>query len=469
MPTLAASAEPGGSRVTPVAVSDTAVRGRDGPVLGTHRIVAALAFALVASTVILGYGGDNFVLSADMPLPIPWILLAILIVFTGIPGASLVWERHRTLLILWALAFAGGLVRLAFDVTVYGIWALRSSIFFMGSVALFAGVHIGRTGRERRWTWLVTIPVTVVLIYTLSFPWQQKLWSISPVSGVFVPVPLFGHYQYFNPAAAGLWVAFFAADDFRFSRLMLLVVALLGVAMVQTRLGYMVVLLSAALTMFIVFGQRPLQSLAIRGAVAVWLVAVFLIMAALIPVSGRYGAFDPQFLLAHLNTILGHQGPEVGSVIHRYTEYPIAVKELLAQPPGQFLAGNGLGAPIDLGVTGIYRKTLHLDYAEVIYRAGLAGIFWILSTVGLGIVVVRRTRALFGSPMLGSEETTALLMICGGLVIALVSSWFEPVFFWAYGAVPFFFYGGLALGVLDSVDGPRVSASHWPSPEVAEP
>lgn len=411
--------------------------------------VAGLAFAVLLCTLVLGYGGDNFVFSSEMPVPVLWLLLSALIVGTGFQGARLVWRQHRVLFVVWAISFVGGLGRLAFDVKPYGLWALRSSIFFVASIAIFAGIYLGSNLRRRQWIPLVTIPMALVVIYMLTFPWREELWSISPVSGVFVPVPLLGHYECVTVAAAAVWTAFFARSDFRFPALALPAAALVGVGMNQVRLGYVAVFLGAGLSLFLLAGRERIPLLTLRGGVAAWLVALFLVVAALFPVAGRYGAFDPQFLVAHLNTILGHQGPALGSVMQRYTEYPVAVKELFAEPVGSLLLGKGLGAPIDLGVTGIYRKTLHLDYVEVVYRVGLAGVFWIGLTVGIALTVLRWTRTAIDRSWMTADERHAVLMICGLLLMSLIESMFEPHFFWAYGSVPFFFYAGLGLGVLD--------------------
>jgi hypothetical protein len=111
------------------------------------------------------------------------------------------------------------------------------------------------------------------------------------------------------------------------------------------------------------------------------------------------------------------------------------------------VAGKGLGTPIELGVTGIYIRSLHLDYVEVIYRTGAVGILWILLVIGLWWTVLSRIKLAIGKKLISAHNRIAALMVWGILTISLVRATHQPLFFWAYGAFPFFFYSGLALGV----------------------
>jgi hypothetical protein len=115
------------------------------------------------------------------------------------------------------------------------------------------------------------------------------------------------------------------------------------------------------------------------------------------------------------------------------------------------LAGNGLGAPIEIGVTGIYTRSLHLDYVETVYRAGLVGVLWILLVIGLSWAVLSGSRVVIGRELVSTSDRIALLMVCGMLIFSIVRSTNQPLFFWTYGAFPFFFYAGLALGVIQAV------------------
>jgi len=409
------------------------------------KIAAILALGALFLTV-LGYGGDNFALG-PVPIPLVWLLIALLTALVGFRGAVLLFRWHPWLFALWLTVLAGGLVRLLVDYGRFGLWAVRSSVFFVASVGVPVGMYLGWQLRTRSWHRFVVAPALASIVYTLSYPWQESLLDLSPRSGVFNEVPLLGSYAYFDTATAAVWAGFLggAAPGLKWG--LLIVVTLLDLAFVQGRLAYLSPLIAGlAVSLVLPRGYRW-RVIAWRGVVATSIIAGSLLVASVLPIPGRWGNFQATLLLTQLKTIWGEEGPGQGSIEHRRTEYPVAIRNLLDAPVATLVAGEGLGTPIELGVTGIYIRRLHLDYVEVIYRTGAVGILWILLVIGLWWTVLSRIKLAIGKKLISAHNRIAALMVCGILTISLVRATHQPLFFWAYGAFPFFFYSGLALGV----------------------
>jgi hypothetical protein len=106
-----------------------------------------------------------------------------------------------------------------------------------------------------------------------------------------------------------------------------------------------------------------------------------------------------------------------------------------------------LGTPIQLGVSLIYTTKLHQDFIETIYRGGLVGFLWAITVLTILALVLRASNRAMGETTLAREEKASLVLICSLLAFSVVTSNFQPLFFWAYGAFPYYFYGGLALGI----------------------
>jgi len=411
-------------------------------------------FGIITSFIILflnalGYGGDNFTIKIlTLSVPIVWLLTGLVSCLFILPGTRLLQKWHPWLFQMWLLVLFGGITRLLIEIPMYGIESLRGSIFFLGSVIIPVGIYLGFCWKSSNWRWFVEWPVIVISLYTLSFPWRDLLFQVSPKSGMFREVPLLGFYNNFDTVTSALWAAYFVSQKpvCEAKWLLMLIIGLFGISFVQSRLTYFSVIIALITIIFILNKSNKIRILLFKFIAIFGLLVVWLSYLSFFPITGRYGKFDLNFFKEHFITILGKEGPASGSVQHRYKEYPIALSNLINQPLMSLFVGNGLSASIE-GVTGIFRRVLHNDYIDIPYRAGLIGFLWIIFVLGLFFTVLAVSKQVIKNRIASESDIITFAMICSMLAYTLLRSMVEPVFFWAYGALPFYFWSGLALGV----------------------
>lgn len=410
------------------------------------RLARPLIFIVLLLTAVLSYGGENLTLGG-LRIPFAWILITVVSLLIGRQGVAILRRCYPFLFAVWLLMLCGGIIRLLVDIPHYGLWALRDSIFFAGSVGLPFGLVSGWHFRKHRWQRLVTTPVVLSVIYGLSYPWKDALAAVSPQSGVFVQVPLLGSYSNIVVFMAALWGGLLGGWGLNPWSLLLAVAMLVEMAWLQGRLAYMAVPLAGVVTFLVLWRAGRIRLSTGRVLLLGGIIGFFFCVTILVPIPGRLGSFDPEFLGAHLGTIVGMEGPAYGPMAHRYREYPIAIRNLFSQPWSALLAGNGLGSPITLGVSLIYTRKLHLDFVETIYRGGLVGMLWVITVLTTTGAVLSASSRWIRQNAFEREGQAVLLMVCSLVVFSVVMSCFEPLFFWAYGAFPYYFYGGLVLGI----------------------
>ena len=265
----------------------------------------------------------------------------------------------------------------------------------------------------------MTIPIIIAVIYSLFYPWSEQLLAISPKSGVFKEVSLLGFHCNVHILIAAMWGWFIGGMYLSFPNLFLLGVTLLDMAMAQSRLAFMSGPIVILISLFILFRTGIIQLPLRRVVLFVSIGLLFLTVTAFAPIPGKLGKFQPHFLIEHLGTIFGRPGPAYGSILHRIHDYPIAVKNLYRQKFSLLLSGNGLGAPIELGVSGIHIKKLHLDLIEIIYRSGIVGMVWFLMIVSIMISVFQGvTQGL--ERMISPKERAVLIMTFSYLVYSVL-------------------------------------------------
>ena len=113
--------------------------------------------------------------------------------------------------------FVFALFHLVVDIPSYGIWALRDSTMCLDGIFMLLGLAWAMKAEHSRFPGQVAAgPLRVehvVQLYTM--PWGEKLWSWSPVSGVFLKVPILGDFSgagdilvkapCFASASAAMW------------------------------------------------------------------------------------------------------------------------------------------------------------------------------------------------------------------------------------------------------------------------
>ncbi len=424
------------------------------------RIARWIIFVALLLTLVLNYGGENFQLGG-LWVPFVWILIGCASLLTGTTGFRILLREYPHLCGIWSAVCVGGAVRLYVDYPDHGLWALRNSLFFTSSVGLLIGLAAGWHLRRHAWPRLVTIPVVLAVLYASLLPWSEQIRLVAPSSTVFQKVPLFGYHSNAYVPLASLWGGLFGGLASGLLAMALVAIGLTVTALGQQRLAYMALPIAGLTSLAILSRARaflvPAKTSLLVAAGFVSLLAV----SSLAPIPGKVGEFEPGFLVEHLGTILGREGPAAGSVYHRYGDYPSALRNLLSEPLATWLVGRGLGAEIGLGVTGILVKSLHLDFVETIYRMGAVGILWVILVLAITGTTLRRSMRWIAAGAFSGQERGVMLMICSLLLFTVVTSLFQPIFYWTYGAFPFYFYGGLALGVMCRLRTER-SAHHCP-------
>lgn len=409
------------------------------------RALRGIVFGVLVLTLVLTYGGENFQMGG-LGIPLVWVLITLASLLVFPLGLGLLRQGYPTLFMIWLVVFGGGVARLSWDAWDQGIWALRDSLFFLSSAGLPIGLVLGWHYRSHNWFRMVTVPISLAVAYSLTLPWGSLLWKASPVSGVFKAVPLFGFHNTIYVSLAGAWGRYLASSrPLSIKSTILLLAILLSMALTQTRLGYGSLPITLALVLWL-YQKRARGLVAARAALVLAAIGSLLLASAFVRLPGTVGEFSPGFLLSHVRTAFGAEGPASGSVGHRMQDYPVAIQRLAGLPVSSLIIGRGLGMEMDLEATGILARRLHLDVVETVYRLGLVGAIWFILILTILWKVLRIVRALTSS-RLPAEEKGSLTAVAALLLMTVVASLFQPMFYWTYGAFPYFFYGGLVLGL----------------------
>ena len=82
------------------------------------------------------------------------------------------------------------------DIPSYGSWAFRDATMCFDGLFVLMGLLWARKCESHYFVakWLMVIFV-LIMFYSYTLPWGEKLFSWSPVSGVYLPVPILGNYR----------------------------------------------------------------------------------------------------------------------------------------------------------------------------------------------------------------------------------------------------------------------------------
>jgi hypothetical protein len=425
---------------------------------------------------VLSYGFAN--LAVDVVVAVP---VAHLLMFSALILA--LRRRLHTLKPLlqeptcWCLAglFLLTSIHLTMEIPRYGLYALRDANFVLESVFLLLG-YLWAVRRKAAESWVEVFSGLFILhlAYVLTYPvLSDFLKGISPVSGIFLDVPLLGYYSHLSLVL--LYGAFFYVllEDhlpswpwFVLGALVLVQGAWLVIN--QSRAMYIGILVALVFLVLVRAGKHALR-LALRVGLGI-IILFGCISLFSVELKGRVVLVTPPSVAQHamgLAIILGKDpteavstdsseeagevsqqplGPGEGTVTWRVQRFKEAWQRWKASPVTR-LIGEGFGLPLtdhNLG-GGVVVRQPHNTHLTVLARLGVVGlVLWIVMH---GRIACLFLRTILRRSASGVEHRLILwLSVC--YVLGMVFTTFQPWLEFSYGAIPFYVFLGFALGLM---------------------
>jgi O-antigen ligase len=416
---------------------------------------------------ILNYGFDNIAIHmGSLPLVVSYALRYTCLALALYKSRSLLVSalKEPVMVCILILIFLSSL-HFIFDVPAFGVWAIRDSTLFLDGVFFLLGFFWAAADTHLRvWLrWMMAVCI-INLLYAYTFPWSEKILNVSPTSGVFMPVPIFGQYHSTSMVLVMgtvfcMGLARFVMNKCRWILHGLVALQVLGLTILQMRATY--IALAACLVVFILLREgRKAMTLLTLASLAV--VGVFLLGAFGIELSGRIGPVNLAFLEDHLRSIVGVKVTAASTVESRFDFVDDTMKHIRAHP----IVGEGFGRPLVDYIdeeTGAVVRIPHNSSLTIMARLGSVGfLVWLAfnACVMARFMYAYRHRRSW-NPLFREFALWSFLYYLSFIIVSLVEGPLEQPAI----AVPFYFLVGLAVAVIrlrmaeDRRTIPAVSAS----------
>lgn len=339
-------------------------------------------------------------------------------------------------------------VHLYFDLPHYGLWAIRDSTIFMDSLFLALGLLWAM-----KWNNLVVfmkwlVPVFIVnLVYSYTLPWGESLGAVSPKSGVFQPIPLLGNYRgnVVFLLIGALYCLVLARYVVRWQRwvLMLLAVAqIFGLAIEQSRSMYVGLVLSLIV---LALAGKGKESLKLSLVLCLAMAPLLMLTVSGVELQGRVGTVNMDFLTEHMRSITGERDMPGMSNQARMEWFQQALQSFYKHP----WIGVGFGQPlldVEDAKTGTAIRMPHNSSLTVLARVGVVGfVFWLFFLLYVAWTFWRGLRL---RKHCDKQLADLILWLFLVFVAYLIEINVEPGLEFPSGAVPFYFFVGLSLGLI---------------------
>jgi len=340
------------------------------------------------------------------------------------------------------------LVHLIFDFPHYGLWAVRDSTIFLDGLFLTLGLLWAM-----KWNnlvilmkWLVGVFI-VNLVYSFTLPWGEALGSASPKSGVFQEIPVLGNYRgnvvfLLIGALFCLLLAHYVVRWPRWILMGLAVAQIFGLAIGQSRSMY--VGLAVALIV-LAFAGKGKHSLKLVLLLCLAMVPLLLSTVSGVELKGRVGTVNMDFLTDHMRSITGERDMPGMSNDARLEWFQQAMQSFYQHP----WTGVGFGQPlldVEDAKTGTAIRMPHNSSLTVLARLGVTGfVFW---AIFLLYVFWRFIYALLRRGRCDKPLADIILWLFLVFLTFLIEINVEPGLEFPSGAVPFYFFVGLSLGLI---------------------
>jgi hypothetical protein len=413
-----------------------------------------LTFFILVGYSALNYGFANWSLRfGGMPIPIGHFL-AFSALFLALPkGAQHLPAFFRTpIAVLWLMLVSLSLFHLIYDVPKHGGYAVRDASFVAEGIFLMVGFLWARH-KDHGTVFLKVMSCLFLLtfIYALMYPARAVLSEYSPVSGIFLEVPLLGFFNNisFWLITGALFYLLVAKYIVRLPSLVLLILALLQAAwsaIFQDRSAYLGVILS--LLLLSLFGRTRKMFTVLTCFVVAMIVLFFVIGIFDVVPEGRLGPVEPEFFIRHFRSFfLDPHAPGTGTTMWRLS----LLRDMWARwtdNPGTILIGEGFGEPltgIHKKLTGVTVRQPHNTHLTILVRLGAVGFFlWVLLHWKIVALFLRSLRSSRQRPRDKNIILWFFLFYILGIMLTSVQPWLE----FSYGAIPFFTIMGFAIGLL---------------------
>lgn len=407
---------------------------------------------------ILNYGFDNFAVGAgNARFPVGELLMftALALMMLGKqswnPRSIMVEPPVFCLLVLLFLSSA----HLIIDVPRYGLYAVRDSSMFFEGVVLFLGARWGQNRRATyfllQWMFFVLM---LNLLYSWTFSWGEQIRAWSPGSGMFHPVPLFGNYWHnaLFLVVGALFCIWLGPSIVRWPRWVLVGLSatqLGGLAVLQARSMYVGILIVLLTLLLLGEIEKLINFVSTLGWGTGVLAVLLLAVSALgIELQGRMGPVQFSFIADQARTVLnlGDANARMSHEVDRSNWYG-EVWDRVRSSPSNLIVGEGFGqALINFeNEEGVPVRQPHNSSLTVLGRLGFLGLsIWILFILLMAVRYVRVLRT--GHALDGWSSLILWLFLY--FLLALLFASVQPELEFSHGAIPFYFFQGLAIGIL---------------------
>jgi O-antigen ligase len=403
----------------------------------------------VSGYLILNYGFENLAFHVgSLPIIISYGLMytCVGLALLSSKGLFRLALREPTFLLFMGL-FAMVLLHLAFDLPEYGIWAVRDSTMILDGIFMLLGYAWARKRNSivPLFGWLMLL-VAVNLPYSYTLPWGDAITAVSPTSGVFLQIPIIGNYH--TSALVLVAGALFCiclgsyVTNKQWLLLGLAAAQLLGLAIQQARQMYVGVV--ACILILIVLGETAKYGkllFMLGSAVAVLALAT---TVGGVQLSGRIGPITMEFFKEHIRSISGAEGTPGSTVQSRLEWYDEAFAHIEAHP----FVGEGFGMPLLSYVddtSGAVVRMPHNSSLNLLARLGAIGLLvWIAFHASLIRIFINTYRQRHRCDKRLYDFMQWLFL---WYVLFMIVSWVEGPFEFPSGAVPFYFFTGLTVGL----------------------
>jgi O-antigen ligase len=439
-----------------------------------------LLLITLSGYMLLNYGFENLTIHVGgFPIIISYVLMyaALTLAIASRHQLLITALKEPTMCCLSALILFA-LFHLVVDIPSYGLWAIRDASMFLDGMFLLLGLFwaMRRNSSVPLMKWLMVIFV-LNLFYAFTLPWGEKLWSWSPLSGVFLQVPLLGNYRgnaevLTSGAVFCICLGGYMVKRPRWMMLFLAMVQLLGLAIEQTRRMYVGIVI--VLLLLVLLGEVKKFS-RLFFMLSSGIMVVFLLTAVGgLEISGRIGPVNMAFFKEHIRSISGAEGTPGSSVQSRFDWTDEALEHFRAHP----VLGEGFGRPLLNYVdedNGAVVRMPHNSSLTILARLGAIGFaLWI----AFHLCLMKRFVCTFRQRRSCDKLVYSfILWFFLFYVLFMVASFVEGPLEYPAAAIPFYFLTGFALGLMrwhlpqeanGSRSNHRALTAHSPSPAIIQ-
>jgi O-antigen ligase len=428
-----------------------------------------LLITALTGYIILNYGFENLTIHLGLPIIISYVLMfaSLFLAAFSHPQWLMRAQKEPAVLCLLALLLLS-FFHLVWNVPTYGFYAIRDASMFFDGIFLILGLLWAMKGNGviplMKW---LSVLLLLNLAYSCTSPWQEKIAAWSPKSGVFLEIPLLGTYRgnanfLLLGALFYLFVARYAVKWPRWIMVLLAAAQLFGLAIHQIRGLY--VGLVVVLIIFVLLGESR-KSAKLLAILSPAIAAVLLLTTLGVEIQGRIGPVKSDFFKEHFRSISGAEGTPGSALQGRVDMYEEAFQHIRAHP----VAGEGFGMVLtdftddDKPGTVVVRQP-HNSTVSVLARLGAIGLLvWLVFHL---YVVKRFFYALRQRRYWDKQLADLIVWLFMLYVIYMIESSLEAGFEFPSGSIPFYFFVGLALGLIRYVPKGKQKPTAEDSPAV---